>query len=216
LPEEESDYSITVETKRSAVNLASDARTYIKSISREESAESFPQQVQTITGVLYLIEVATGQRHLGVIVSNRHISCFYPPEFEEMVRELIPGSLVEVEGSATLNDRGDVDRIEEIIDVRPIQLVPLYWSRIVYSRRFILKKPIRILPDVMDGVWVHEYEPLGIIAYGRTRSESLEAFRMEFAVLWDEYAQEEDENLTDDAQELKRAINELVASVEVP
>lgn len=149
-------------------------------------------------------------------VFHARSGCFYPPEFEETVRELIPGSLVEVEGFATLNDRGDVDRIEEIIDVRPIQLVPLYWSRIVYNRRFILKKPIRILPDVMDGVWVHGYEPLGILAYGRTRSGSLEAFRMEFAVLWDEYAQEEDENLTDDAQELKRAINDLVSSVEVP
>jgi hypothetical protein len=216
LPEEESDYSICVKTRTSAVDLVSDVRVYIKSISREESAESLPQQVQTITGVLYLIEVATGQRQLGVIVSNRHIRCFYPPEFEETVRELIPGSLVEVEGFATLNDRGEVDRIEEIIDVRPIQLVPLYWSRIVYSRRFILKNPIRILPDVLDGVWVHEYEPLGIIAYGRTRSESLEAFRMEFAVLWDEYGQEDDQNLTEDAKELKSAIKNLVSLVEVP
>lgn len=98
--------------------------------------------------------------------------------------------------------------------MRPIQLVPIYWSRILYDRRYILKHPIQILPDIVDGVWVHEYEPLGIVAYGQSRSESIEAFRMEFAALWDEYAQEPDESLTEDAKELKRVINDMIAAVE--
>jgi hypothetical protein len=39
---------------------------------------------------------------------------------------------------------------------------------------------------------------------------------MEFAVLWDEYGQEDDQNLTEDAKELKSAIKNLVSLVEVP
>jgi hypothetical protein len=190
-------------------------RSYLRALTREETEEYPEQSVQTIAGKLYRIEVATGQRHLGVISSNRFITCYYSQEYEDVVSDLIPGSLVEVEGLATLNDRGDVDRIEDILDVRQVQLTPLYWSRVIYNNRsFILTKPMQLLVNFLDGIWVHEHQQLGIIAYGKSRAESLNAFRMEFAALWDDYALEEDGLLSDDAKALKKAMSNLVKDIE--
>lgn len=101
LPEEDSDYSVCVSSARASLDLKSESRTFIKSLSKEETTEGFQGAIQTITGMLYLIEVATGQRHLGVKSGNRNINCYYPAEFEDTIRELIPGSLIEVEGFTT-------------------------------------------------------------------------------------------------------------------
>jgi len=215
LPGEESGYQISVATPAGSVSLTPELRPYLRALTREETEEYPEQSVQTITGKLYRIEVATGERHLGVISSNRFITCYYSQEYEDVISDLIPGSLVEVEGLATLNDRGDVDRIEDIVDVRQVQLTPLYWSRVIYnSRSFILAKPIQLLINFHDGIWVHEHQQLGIIAYGKSRSESLNAFRMEFAALWDDYALEEDDLLSDDAKALKKTMLNLVRVIE--
>jgi len=94
-------------------------------------------------------------------------------------------------------------------------LVPFVCRRVAYGERtFHLSEPMQVHVDNHDGVWVHEYEPLGIIAAGDTRAESLDAFRMDFAACYDLIAQEEDGHLTLDARELKKRMLALVERVE--
>ena len=59
-----------------------------------------------------------------------------------------------------------------------------------------------------------EFEPLGILGYGESRHDALNAFRLDFASSWDEIAQEKDEHLTLDAQELKQKLCNLVKEVQ--
>lgn len=215
VPEQQDDYEVTLEAAGAAVLLSPDLRQYVARLAREDVAELDQDTIRTVTGKLYLIEVATGQRHLGLMVNNRRIACYYSQEYEDMVRDLIPGSLVEVEGVATLSERGRVEQIEEILDVCPVQLVPLLWRRVVHAeRRFRLREAIEIKVDLRDDLWVNEYEPLGILAFGPSRAESLNAFRSDFAACWDCVAQESDENLTADARTLKRKLLDLVEGVE--
>ncbi len=215
IPEQDAQYDIAVSTSTADVQLGNALREYVVELAREETLDFLPEEIRTLTGKLYLIEVATGQRQLGLIVNNRQIHCFYNQELEDVIRELIPGSLVEVEGRATLDEFGQIQRIEEILDVVPIQLVPLYWSNLIYdNRRFHLNQPIQINPVFHEGVWVHEYEPLRISALGHLRHESLQAFKMEFAACWDQLAEEEDDNLTEDAQDLKKQLLAIVRTVE--
>lgn len=215
IPEQDAQYDIAVSTSTADVRLGTALREYVVELAREETPDFLQEEIRTLTGKLYLIEVSTGQRQLGLIVNNRQIHCFYSQEFEDVIRELIPGSLVEVEGRATLDEFGQVQRIEEILDVVPIQLIPLYWNNLIYdNRRFHLNQPIQINPVFHEGVWVHEYEPLRMYAFGHLRHESLQAFKMEFAACWDQLAEEEDNNLTEDAQDLKRQLLALVRTVE--
>jgi hypothetical protein len=215
LPEEEADYEIALGTRTGSVRLRADLRPCVARMVREPVDRIQEESIRTLTGKLYLIEVATGQRHLGVIVSNRHIPCYYPPQYEDMVRDLIPGSLVEVEGFASFNEQGEIRQIEEILDVYPIQILPLYWTRVIHeSRRFCLRERIEIAVDLRDNLWIHEYEPLGITALGHSRAESLNAFRLDFAACWDSIAQEDEKNLTADARQLKAKLLQLVERVE--
>lgn len=215
LPEEEAEYEVSVQTEVASVQIGADARTYLVDLMREELGEVPEEEIRTLLGKLYLIEVATGDRQVGLIVRNRRVHCFYSSEYEDIVRDLIPGSLVEVEGRATLSEHGEVERIEEILDARPVDLIPLRWTRVVYGDRiFRLTTPIHVNVDFRDGLWIHECEPLGILAYGESRGKSLNAFRMDFAACWDLVAEEDDANLTVDARELKQKFRELVQEVQ--
>jgi addiction module RelB/DinJ family antitoxin len=82
------------------------------------------------------------------------------------------------------------------------------------KRRFILKKSLRVRVDVEGGVWVYEYSPLGILAYGSTQEKARDAFSIEFASAWEQVGKEEDSNLTRDARSLKKRLLLLVDRVE--
>ncbi len=214
LPEDGADYDVAVTVADTAVDLRSDYRPFVALASRSDE-ELVEESVRTLTGLLYKIEVSTGERQLGLIVDNRKIRCFYTPDYEDAVRELVPGSLVEVEGRASLSASGRLERIEEILDARSVQLIPLYWRRVVYGNRlFRLRQPIEIQVDFREGLWIHEFEPLNLLAFAHTRSESLGAFRLQFVVSWDQLAQEDDSLLTRDAQAAKGRFRDLVEAEE--
>ncbi|MEK6695939.1 MAG: type II toxin-antitoxin system RelB/DinJ family antitoxin [Candidatus Deferrimicrobiota bacterium] len=81
-------------------------------------------------------------------------------------------------------------------------------------RRFILKKSLRVRVDVEGSVWVYEYSPLGILAYGSTQEEARDAFTTEFASLWEQVGTADDSHLTRDARSLKKRLLSLVDRVE--
>ena len=216
LPEEESDYTVQLSANGEFHELTEDLSSYLSELSRPPEPQYYEDSIRTLTGILYLIEVETGKRRIGIIMENRHIPCYFPPELEPLVKDLIPGSLVEVKGKVSLTETGQIKEIEEVIDALQIQLVPLYWTRLIYGdRKFIFRDRCVINVDFQDGVWSHENEYLGIFAYGETRAESLDAFRDEFTACYDSIAQEDDKNLTADAIHLKKRLQKLIKSVEV-
>ena len=84
------------------------------------------------------------------------------------------------------------------------------WRR----QRFILRKSLRVRVGLEGGVWVYEYEPLGILAHGSSQAEALDAFRMEFSSAWEQIAKEDDARLTRDARALKKRLLSVVDRVE--
>lgn len=213
LPEEEAGYDLSVSAAGKKVKLRDDQRKWVTQASLQDAPTDMEEE-RSLTGTLYLIEVETGERHVGLIVGNRHVQCYYPKEYEDVVKEIIPGSLVELEGRATLDEGGQIKQIEEIYDLRPVKLFPLFKRKIEYDgRAFILKEGLSIHLDFKDGLWIHEYEPLGILAYDESRAESLRAFKMEFAACWDLVAQEENGKLTPGAIAIKKRLKDLVKEV---
>ncbi|MCL5966190.1 MAG: type II toxin-antitoxin system RelB/DinJ family antitoxin [Deltaproteobacteria bacterium] len=84
------------------------------------------------------------------------------------------------------------------------------WGR----KRFILRESLRVRVGLEGGVWVYEYEPLGILAHGSSQGEALDAFRAEFASAWEQIAKEDDGKLTRDARALKKRLLSIVDRVE--
>lgn len=212
LPEEDSDYDLEIGTKSGRVKLESNLKEYIELLANEQEP-TIEEAFRTFTGTLYKIQVGVGEREIGVLSNNRKLKCYYSEEYEDIIRELVPGSLVEVEGTATFDARGDVEAIQDISDVKSISLTPLHWKRIYTDeRKFDLNEPIQVKMDFQDGIWVLENESLKIFAYSPNRSDAIKHFKNDFIAAWDFIAQDDDDNLTLDAILLKKALKKLVKS----
>ena len=84
------------------------------------------------------------------------------------------------------------------------------------GRMFRLHAPIKIKTSKVGKMYYHEYAPLGIMAYGPTENQSLNAFADFFGVDYEMYAEEKDSKLTPAAKELKRKYLRLVESIDTP
>lgn len=217
LPEEGEDYQVQMRLGKNGDwwTLEASNRQFLNEVSVEEPERIDEESIQTVVGRLFLIEVDPGTEQIGVIVNNRQIECHYPEALAETIRQLVPSSLVEVTGLVTLDSGGNLQRISEIVDVKEIEVRPIMMRRVIAdNRRYNLRSPISVQVEFRRGLWIHEFEPLGILAYATTRQESLNDFRRDFAFLWKELAQADDSELTSDAIEVKELFHELVVSDE--
>jgi hypothetical protein len=75
------------------------------------------------------------------------------------------------------------------------------------GRTLFFTPPLRLKPyheEGSDGLLIVTDEDLQLRVYAQTREQLAEDLAVELFFLWDEYAHEPDETLTDKAQELKR------------
>ncbi|MHB8539434.1 MAG: hypothetical protein ACYDCD_00620 [Candidatus Acidiferrales bacterium] len=79
---------------------------------------------------------------------------------------------------------------------------------------FRLNAPIQIAIYVEDGLWNCEQKDFSSLSFGPTLERAIHSFREDFAILWHEIAQAPDEDLTGDAQRVKRALLSAVKTVE--
>lgn len=85
------------------------------------------------------------------------------------------------------------------------------------SRSFRLNRPLELNTRMDDetGLLFFEFEPLGICIGAADEQGLMEELAEEICVLWDEYACEEDDNLSPAAIRLKRRLLEDVKEIEV-
>ena len=103
------------------------------------------------------------------------------------------------------------EHIKDLCSERPLAGGLIYVSILECSgRRFRLTKPLCIQESYEQGVWSRRFDSLAILAYGQSREEAMETFCEEFACCWDQIACEQDDNLTADAQDMKRELLDLV------
>ena len=137
-----------------------------------------------------------------------------PPEKEEPTGRR---RFVEAKGLAEICE-GNITKWIETYDMVELELdFERAWRprEIKAERRlFRLTHPIACAIEKQERLFVSEYEPLGIVAYGESREEVMRAFSYEFAILWDVIVQESDIRLTEDAKALKKKLIELVKEVE--
>jgi len=73
-------------------------------------------------------------------------------------------------------------------------------------RRWSLREPIMAAVTVSESIVSCEYEPLHLLGYGKSLDEAIAAIKYDFVVAYDEIAEEDDENLSADAKDLKAAL----------
>jgi len=139
-------------------------------------------------------------------------------KYEEEIREEVEEAVINARCLARIKPDGQIEKILDIInyelfeelDLRPYRTNKIEWL----NRIFLLSKEIACNIKKEDSLIILEYEPLNITVYNFSRDEVVEDFAEEFAFLWDNYAIENDSNLTEDAIILKNKMKELVKKIE--
>jgi hypothetical protein len=87
----------------------------------------------------------------------------------------------------------------------------LVWTELTYmGRTFEFNRGVHIRVLKEDGGWAFESDDPEILGFGHTRAEAEASFCFGFGFKWDQIACGDDEMLTLDAMELKRALLALV------
>lgn len=75
---------------------------------------------------------------------------------------------------------------------------------------FKLKAPIKVEAEPSTEGWILYHEDLSILAVAPTMEECIDEFKEYFYVLWEEYVNKKDDELTDSGQALKHKLLDIV------
>ena len=169
----------------------------------EERAE-----VRTVTGRLEAISF--GERKITIIYQpkSRPLECFYDEDIESMLWEN-RRDLIQVTGRVLMDADAYPKRIDEVEQIRDLDLSPFVLSKIE-GRTFRLKprNPISLLPILTDDeqFLYLEHAPWSFDVFATTRAELLAELKEQMLMLWQEYAREPDESLSEPAQKVKQQL----------
>jgi len=90
-------------------------------------------------------------------------------------------------------------------------LLPCRFRAVEWNGRCLrLQCEIACQVSIEDGLYVIQYEPLGIRAYASSYGEARDDFREEFLFIWDDYGKAADEELSPSGKRLKEQLRQCV------
>ncbi|MCC6579613.1 MAG: hypothetical protein IT440_04170 [Phycisphaeraceae bacterium] len=215
MPNSGDQYAVKLENcrpkKHPPVMFTAETRRRLKSYAAIED-QSFNAEEATIVGELIKIHVDAGEDKITVRWQQRNIDCFYGDALRDQIANLIAGSVVEVTGFATLNDRGQVDQIHQVVNVEHVSMEPLRIGRFEHGGRVCnLATPISVNIEYADGLWVYNHSGLNLWGYAERRENALTNLHADFLDLFTQIAEEDPNNLDGVAQQLRERLRTLVA-----
>ncbi|MCD4784524.1 MAG: hypothetical protein K8T10_11945 [Candidatus Eremiobacteraeota bacterium] len=215
-PEEGEQYNIALGNGKGEMHsiLKVRSREFIKNSVFTDSPVKTPRKVK-IRGELIEIRIKDERRHIALETSRGEIACNYLPDMEAYISSIPTGSLIEVECMAVIDEKGDVNRAENILDVDIINIPPLFLKKFVFeNKRYLLKEEVVGSIENESGLWVYKIPRYNLHSYSRDRKEAFLQLNEEFAFQYDDLYNEIDENLTLDAIELRERMKRDIEKVE--
>ena len=163
----------------------------------------------TVIGQLQRIDFA---QHKAVILyppTSKEIDCIYLPEAEDDILDA-RREMFQVTGQFVLDDSGHPKQLTDVRSFEPINLTTgLVDVFDCDGQTIVVDPPVEITPALDPDTlqWFAASVPeLNIEASGRTREELFDDVIEQLRFLWQEYACDGDEKLSEDAIELKRRL----------
>jgi hypothetical protein len=163
---------------------------------------------QTVTGELRNIDFAARKLTILYPVTRREMDCFYSEELEDLLFKN-RRNLLQVTGVMILDDSGIPKAIDDVTDIREIDLSPFSFSRLARGTLLLTaKQPLKFVPmlDESNQYICLRDERLGIEVFAETRQKLVIELDEQIAMLWSEYALAEDDSLDEMAQGLKQRL----------
>lgn len=185
------------------LNTDSDATIRASIVPADEQAES-----QVVTGYL-----------TNINFTNRIVTIFYPPTkremeciYDEAVEDLLIENrrdLIQVTGLMVLDDAGVPKKITNVNDIRELDLSPFVVDTVKVGKLILRAKQNITLEPTTDEtkqlICVTQIE-LAIDAFARTRDALVTELNEQIAMLWQEYALANEDELDGMAIKIKRAL----------
>ena len=164
--------------------------------------------VMTVTGEMIRIDFAKNIITLKYPPTNREIECSYVQDIEDSIIEN-RRELIQVTGRFTLDTDGHPKTLSDVTRIEPVDLSEFTFERITQDEReLIFLSPLTLEPmlDESKQLFVITDDLLNLNVYAQTREQLADDLESELFFLWDEYAQEDSENLTAKANQLKQEL----------
>ena len=172
---------------------------------------------RNIAGELIRVQLDEHKLALYYTPTGRVLDCLYDPELENFIIDNLRG-LIQVRGKIQLNDRDEPDRIVESYAVTEINLEPLKLFQASAKGTTIkfthpLKFEFTFDEEEQEAcLW---NENLNIYAVGSTREKAILEIEEDIIWLWKEYVTTPNNELSDDACELKLKLEEIFEEVSI-
>lgn len=212
-PSEGEDYRVSLSNgspSSARVVLTGQVRERVRRLVAPAVALPEPRTV-TLVGQLVKIHVEVGPAMIAIQRDGQEIKCYYDETLRDQIENLLPGSTVEVTGSATLDTQGAVTQINSIGDIDLANMEPLRMRRFEYgANTYRLRKPLIVEVQHSDGLWVYRNSDIGLWGVGERRVDALKDLNENFDFLYEEYAKENDSRLDSKALQLKMELLNMV------
>lgn len=205
VPPEQTGLELQVRRNGSELFVASRAR---PAILRKRRPASAAQIWGVIIGKLIDIDFASSRFGLLHQPTGRRVECSYEPSVEEMLLNH-PLDLIQVSGVIERDQQGLPLRVVEADEISDVDDSPYTIDGFSLDNRFYrARRKIEVQPRFEDETqqFVANIDEFGIDAFADTREELESAVAGELRFLWERFALAGDDDLTESAQSLKRAL----------
>lgn len=168
---------------------------------------------RTITGELVRLHLDEHKLGIYYIPTGRVLDCIYEPDLEDFVIQNLRGVL-QVTGRVQLDAAGHPEKIIDVTEIVELDLSPADITKVTSSEvTLVLSRPLHLVPVLQGQELVIELPEFNLIAQGATRDEVIRDLESDLVWLWQEYGTAKEEDLSEDAQRLKDALNAMVREV---
>lgn len=144
--------------------------------------------------------------------AKKVIHCSYDPELEDYVIASLK-EIIQVYGQVQLDNRGIPEKIVDVFEIEALDLSPLVISNIQTDKSVLRLKEELSVPvdfDPENQEYVLDYTELNISLGAQSREELLTEFCVDFYWLWLEYGKGDEDQMSEDAKQLKRRVLSMV------
>lgn len=170
---------------------------------------------QVVTGVLTNINFTDRVVTIIYPPTQRLMECVYDEAVEELLIENRRG-LIQVTGQVVLDEEGVPKKIIDVNDIRELDLSMMVVDRIRFNHLDLrLKESLALVPtmDETSQFLCVTKDDLGIDVFARTREELVDELKQQIAMLWEEYARANDDDLDIEAIKLKKDLLAMFSEV---
>jgi flagellar basal body rod protein FlgF len=196
-PNEKDNYLVRIFYSNKEIKLESDTKLLVEGLLHRNET-----QKTSVKGILGELKVMQNKRMRIIGGPDGNIGCTFSKEKMDQVKKLI-GKPVTVFGDADFDSYGS---IKEMTDIEKLERFTEFKLHRILSeeKEITLSYPIIVDVDYSDDQWILKNDELNIMGFGETYDESLKEFNEEFVFVWKEYGLANDNDLTYDAQLLKK------------